>query len=34
VMLDFPKMQARQKHIDDLFRNFEKNHPTYGKYAN
>jgi len=31
VVIELPHMQARQKHIDNLFREFENSHPTYGQ---
>ena len=31
VVIELPHMQARQKHIDNLFSEFERSHPTYGQ---
>ena len=33
VTIELPALQARQKHIDGLFKKFEQEHPTYGKYT-
>lgn len=31
VTIELPAMQARQKHIKQLFDKFERSHPTYGQ---